>query len=48
MLVNVFSDSGWGEKKDTFIEITDTASAVGRDPNDQGELTPSARSCLFL
>ena len=32
-----FPDSEWGEKIDQFIEIRDTASAVGQFPDDQGE-----------
>ena len=36
------------EEKEEFIEIRDTASAVGQLPDDQREQTPSWWSCLFL
>ena len=43
-----FPDSEQDEEKDDFIEIRNTASTVGRLPDDQGELILSTWLCLFL
>ena len=37
-----------GKETEEFIELRNAASAAGRPPDDQGEPTPRAWSCLFL
>lgn len=38
-----FQGTKWSEERDEFIEIRNTASTVGRLPDKQRELTPSAQ-----